>query len=65
MIEVYDEKQGSVYLNVNHIINVQKEKYGGMTYIFMVQGHTLKVIESYETVKIRIKAARKECGASE
>ena len=59
MIEVCDERQGNVYVNVSHIINVQKEKYGGMTYIFKIQGHTLKVVESYETVKAKIEAVRR------
>lgn len=59
MIEVTDEREGSVYLNVRHIINVQKEKHGGMTYITMDNGHVFRVIESYETVKIKIEAVRR------
>lgn len=54
MIEVADDRAGDVIININQIHHVEKDRYGGMTYIVMENGRTFKVYEDYETIKEKI-----------
>lgn len=60
MIEVSDVRNGEIFLNIDRIQHIEKERYGGMTYVVMDDGRAFKVLESYEDVKSKIKRVRNE-----